>query len=348
MIKGVCIFGLFLGVLFLSLSCTEGKKKEEDKPPRAPTCQSANVEYNDSGQKIRISWTESDNANGFVIQRSYQDQTNYSGIGNAGGTEYVDNISIELGTTYWYRVAAYDENGTSDYCEPVSATTKPQPPMYLAASPISLTEIKITWTDAWPGDSDGFKIERSIHDQLSYQQVGQTGKGITEFDDQGLEPGTLYWYRIRAFNAGGDSDYSEPASSTTIFPAYEMCVSKTPGFPCLSNALCSKNVDGAAYLDASASEVFTCLNIPLTVPAHITIFFKYRGRASSCYNKPYLAVYADGGVPQYVFDCNSDGEDSISFDLGAGQTLANMKFQIFSGDWGSSVMIVNITLTPIP
>src|SRR5439155_25159718 len=42
------------------------------------------------------------------------------------------------------------------------------------------------------------------------------GQGDTSFTDPGLSPGTNYTYRVRAFNAAGDSPYSAEAGGTTL------------------------------------------------------------------------------------------------------------------------------------
>jgi hypothetical protein len=39
---------------------------------------------------------------------------------------------------------------------------------------------------------------------------------VTSYGNTGLDASTTYAYRVRAYNAGGDSGYSNTASTTTL------------------------------------------------------------------------------------------------------------------------------------
>jgi hypothetical protein len=41
------------------------------------------------------------------------------------------------------------------------------------------------------------------------------GANTTSYSNTGLSAGTRYWYRVRAYNADGDSGYSNESSATT-------------------------------------------------------------------------------------------------------------------------------------
>ncbi len=53
--------------------------------------------------------------------------------------------------------------------------------------------------------------------------VGTVGAGVTSFTDYGLSYSWEYHYRIRAYNASGNSDYSNETSAWTWFHPYETC-----------------------------------------------------------------------------------------------------------------------------
>jgi hypothetical protein len=78
---------------------------------------------------------------------------------------------------------------------------------------VSSSQIDLQWQDN-SDNEDGFKIERSS-DGTNFNQIATVGAGVTTYPNTGLAPSTTYWYRVRAFNAGGDSDYSNVASATT-------------------------------------------------------------------------------------------------------------------------------------
>src|SRR5437899_13048492 len=87
----------------------------------------------------------------------------------------------------------------------------PQAPSGLAAATVSASEIALSWTDN-SGNEDGFRIERCTGAGCtSFSAVGTAGAGATSYHSTGLDPSTMYAYRVQAFNAGGASSYSNTA-----------------------------------------------------------------------------------------------------------------------------------------
>jgi hypothetical protein len=83
----------------------------------------------------------------------------------------------------------------------------------------SSSQITLGWTDNSDNET-GFKIERCTGvgcetNVANFGQIATVGAGVTSYTDTGLSPSTTYAYRVRAYNAGGDSSYSNTVSGTT-------------------------------------------------------------------------------------------------------------------------------------
>ncbi len=96
-----------------------------------------------------------------------------------------------------------------------STSTAPSAPSGLAATAVSSTQVKLTWSDNSPSLSSSFKIDRSTDGGSTFSPLASTLAGVTSYTDSGLAPGTKYVYRVRASNSVGYSSWSNTASATT-------------------------------------------------------------------------------------------------------------------------------------
>lgn len=93
-------------------------------------------------------------------------------------------------------------------------TDAPANPTSLNVTPVSTSQLKLTWTDNATNET-GFKIERALASSGPWSQIGTTTANITTYTNSGLTASTVYFYRVRAYNSNGDSEYSNIRSATT-------------------------------------------------------------------------------------------------------------------------------------
>ena len=94
-----------------------------------------------------------------------------------------------------------------------SSSTTPVAPSNLTTTVISGTQINLSWADNASNES-GFKIERK-QGSGTYSQIATVGANVKSFSNTGLSVSTAYTYRVRAYNAAGNSGFSNESSKTT-------------------------------------------------------------------------------------------------------------------------------------
>ena len=111
---------------------------------------------------------------------------------------------------------------------------------WAALSAVQAGTITVTWTDNSSNET-GFKIERSS-DGVVYSEIATVGADVTQYIDAGLPNSTQYFYRVRATNASGDSNFSNVAGGVTFGPGGN----SAPAISGISNQSISKNSNTGA------------------------------------------------------------------------------------------------------
>jgi len=187
------------------------------------------------GTSATLTWTDkSASETSFTIERA-DDAAFTIGLTkftvNAGTTTYTDKIKNKQ--LYFYRVKATNTVGdTTQYPQPaigfptMSVDSAPSNIAMTDAPPAAPTNldatsllgsgvVQLSWNDN-SGNEQGFLLQRSTSSNFNQNAASwQLGANVNTYLNSGVTIGTRYYYRVRAFNAFGDSAWS---NTFTLIP----------------------------------------------------------------------------------------------------------------------------------
>ena len=177
--------------------------------PAAPTGLSV---VSSSTSSISLVWTDNaTNETGYTLQRCQAAGcTTFATVATlgAGATSYVDT-GLAAGTTYSYRLAAFNASGPSAWTQTTASTailTVPTAPGSPTASVGASGNVNLAWVDR-SGNESGFRVLRCRGGSCTPSAVIATlAAGTTSYRDTTVKAGVVYRYRIQAYNAAGSAN----------------------------------------------------------------------------------------------------------------------------------------------
>lgn len=162
---------------------------------------------------IRVTWDDlSDTEDGFYIYRSVNGSGWYSLATTKANRTTILDTSVEFGSSYRYRVAAYNNHGRSEFSKTNAVTYRlPVPASPTAATAVQQSTVAIvSWNDN-SSDEDGFNIYRSENGG-AFMLLTTLATDTNGYTDSSVQFESTYDYRIYAFNVYGESaDVAAPA-----------------------------------------------------------------------------------------------------------------------------------------
>ncbi|MEQ8572945.1 MAG: T9SS type A sorting domain-containing protein, partial [Fulvivirga sp.] len=172
-----------------------------------------------TASSVSLVWQDNNaSKDSFTIERASETGSfEFLGSVNSSETIYTDN-DVEPATVYKYRVKTLLDGKESNYSEILMVETLPTPPdapSDLVLELISLEQINLIWLDN-AANEDGFVLERSVGDNSNYQLLDSLIADVSSYQDLTLGEPDIYFYRIKAYNTGGESAYSNEADESSL------------------------------------------------------------------------------------------------------------------------------------
>ncbi|MBN1449260.1 MAG: fibronectin type III domain-containing protein [Bacteroidetes bacterium] len=189
-------------------------------PPATPRDFSAvAVSY----QEVELSWTPgSTNETGFEIERKIDSGDWMIAHATGAGITTLRDEHLREQTTYAYRIRAVNALGASPWSTDVSVTTPSLPapgaPFGVSVVTTGVHSLRLTWVASSPPYQSGFEIQESTTgSEEDFVRVSPDAHAdATSYLRTGLSPETRYYYRVRAFNANGNSPWSPVVTAATM------------------------------------------------------------------------------------------------------------------------------------
>ncbi len=177
-----------------------------------PVAPSSLTSPSQTTSSIVLKWNDnSTTESGFRIYRSLSQTTGFAQIASvaSGISTYTDN-GLEAGTTYYYRIRAYNDAGYSGYTLVAGFTTTqppPEAPSDLVLESADFANITLAWKDNSSSES-GFIISRSFSPSDQYTELARVPENSTGYTDSTLMADSVYFYKVAAFNDFAISEYT--------------------------------------------------------------------------------------------------------------------------------------------
>ena len=185
--------------------------------------------------------------------------TGYQNLDVGSDTTYSAITNISAGTTYYYRVRASNGNSSSTNSNTISIITVPPNPVVAAATDILSTSFTANWNTSTGAAKYYLDVSVDINfgSFVADYEDKDVGNVTTFSVNTNLVAGTIYYYRVRAYNAGGTSGNSGTITVATIPPTPVATAASSIGQTSFSANWNAANGATKYYLDVSPNVNFT-------------------------------------------------------------------------------------------
>lgn len=172
---------------------------------------------------VKVKWDDnSNNEDGFLVERALDsDSLAWEIVGQTqANIERFDDYWILFNRVYHYRVYAYNSVTTSSHSNTDTVYTNgdttliPAAPTNLRVIKTTVTSIRIQWDDN-ANNENGFIVARKRPELPYYEFIDSVASDVLTYQEVGLTPDNVYFYKVCAYNNFGISDYTNTVSART-------------------------------------------------------------------------------------------------------------------------------------
>ena len=200
----------------VSPASSAGSGGASELAPGAPTAVTGTA----GDSQVELTWSAPASSSGasitvYVVQYSSDNGTSWTTFSDGTSTLTSATVTgLTNGTSYVFRVAAKNSNGTGVYSAStlsVTPATTPDAPESVAGT-AGNNQVALTWTP--PASNGGsaitnYSIQYSSDGGTSWSTALLTGSTSANFTVTGLTNGTTYIFKVAAKNSAGTGNYSE-------------------------------------------------------------------------------------------------------------------------------------------
>ncbi len=203
------------------LSETSSCAPDPCAPPDIPTAPRNLLAETQSPSQIRLSWEDLSATEQLLFIDRKEGSTGTWQLAQIlpGNSTTWEDITVQEGFAYIYRVRGQNSSGFSAYSNFAGAQAGPVPaaPTMVVATPLSPVRAALTWSDQ-AGNEVGYQVQRMVGEFGAWEDAGAALPANTSSVVMtGLQPTYRYTFRVRSYNLYGWSAWI--ASNNFFMPA---------------------------------------------------------------------------------------------------------------------------------